>query len=86
MIKLIATDIDGTLVKDGSLLIDPEYMSVIDRLIDKGIIFVVCSGRQFSQAFVYNRRRNSRAHSKGNPKNLSYGRGYMEGHVPDGPR
>ena len=38
MIKLIATDIDGTLVKDGSLLIDPEYMSVIDRLIDKGII------------------------------------------------
>ena len=41
MIKLIATDIDGTLVKDGSLLIDPEYMSVIDRLIDKGIIFVV---------------------------------------------
>ena len=48
MIKLIATDIDGTLVKDGSLLIDPEYMSVIDRLIDKGIIFVVCSGRQFS--------------------------------------
>lgn len=48
MIKLIATDIDGTLVKDGTLLIDPEYMSVIDRLIDKGIIFVVCSGRQFS--------------------------------------
>ena len=31
MIKLIATDIDGTLVKDGSLLIDPEYMSVDDR-------------------------------------------------------
>ena len=51
MIKLIATDIDGTLVKDGTLLIDPEYMSVIDRLIDKGIIFVVCSGRQFSSEF-----------------------------------
>ena len=51
MIKLIATDIDGTLLKDGSLLIDPEYMSVIDRLIDKGIIFVVCSGRQFSSEF-----------------------------------
>ena len=76
MIKLIATDIDGTLVKDGSLLIDPEYMSVIDRLIDKGIIFVVCSGRQFSSEFKL----------FGNPKNLSYGRGYMEGHVPDGPR
>lgn len=48
MIKLIATDIDGTLVKDGTLIIDPEYMTVISRLIDKGIIFVVCSGRQFS--------------------------------------
>ena len=48
MIKLIATDIDGTLVKDGTLLIDPEYMSVIDQLIDRNIIFVVCSGRQLS--------------------------------------
>ena len=37
MIKLIATDIDGTLVKDGTLIIDPEYMTVISKLIDKGI-------------------------------------------------
>ena len=35
MIKLIATDIDGTLVKDGTLIIDPEYMTVISKLIDK---------------------------------------------------
>ena len=48
MIKLIATDIDGTLVKDGTLLIDPEYMTVISQLVKKGILFVVCSGRQFS--------------------------------------
>ena len=48
MIKLIATDIDGTLVKDGTLIINPEYMTVISKLIDKGIIFTVCSGRQFS--------------------------------------
>lgn len=40
MIKLIATDIDGTLLKDGSLLIDPEYMSVIDRLIDLSLIHI----------------------------------------------
>ena len=26
MIKLIATDVDGTLVKDGTMQIDPEYM------------------------------------------------------------
>ena len=47
MIKLIASDVDGTLVKDGTLMINPEYMNVINTLVDKGIIFVVCSGRQF---------------------------------------
>lgn len=47
MIKLIATDIDGTLVEDSTLQIDPEYMTVIDKLIRKGIHMVVCSGRQF---------------------------------------
>ena len=47
MIKLIASDIDGTLVKDGTLAIDREYMEVIGRLIDKGIVFVACSGRQY---------------------------------------
>ena len=47
MIKLIASDIDGTLVKDGTLAIDREYMKVIGRLIDKGIVFVACSGRQY---------------------------------------
>ena len=46
MIKLIATDIDGTLLKDGTLMIDPEYMTVIEKLTSKGIIFVACSGRQ----------------------------------------
>ena len=29
MIKLIATDIDGTLLKDGTLMLDPEYMTFI---------------------------------------------------------
>lgn len=35
MIKLIATDIDGTLLKDGTLMLDPEYMTVIDKLTEK---------------------------------------------------
>ena len=47
MIKLIATDVDGTLVKDGTLLIDPEYMTVVSRLVDQGIHFVVCSIASF---------------------------------------
>lgn len=28
-------------------MIDPEYMTVIEKLTSKGIIFVACSGRQF---------------------------------------
>ena len=51
MIKLIASDIDGTLVKDGTLAIDREYMEVIGRLIDKGIVFVACSGRVAETSF-----------------------------------
>lgn len=47
MIKLIATDIDGTLLKDGTLMLDSEYMTIIEKLIAKGIRFVACSGRQF---------------------------------------
>ncbi len=43
MIKLIASDIDGTLVKDGTLAIDREYMEVIGRLIDNVIMFFAFS-------------------------------------------
>ena len=73
MIKLIATDIDGTLVKDGTLMINPEYMTVIEQLTQKGILFVVCSGRQFSSEkklfasikdIIYFRWRNRHPHPK----------------------
>ena len=47
MIKLIATDVDGTLVKDGTLAINPQYYQVIEELTARGIHFVVCSGRQY---------------------------------------
>ena len=50
MIKLVVTDIDGTLVKDGTLDINPEYMDVIRALKEKGIYFVACSGRQYCRA------------------------------------
>lgn len=45
MIKLIATDIDGTLVVDGSGELNPEYFPVIRQIIDQGIIFVAATGR-----------------------------------------
>ena len=41
MIKLIATDVDGTLVKDGTMTINPEYMTVIRKLTELGITFAV---------------------------------------------
>ena len=48
MIKLIASDIDGTLVPDGSAHINPEIYNVIHQLKEKGIIFSAASGRQFN--------------------------------------
>lgn len=47
MIRLIASDIDGTLVKDGSHEIDPAYYDVIRELKEAGITFCACSGRQY---------------------------------------
>lgn len=46
MIKLIASDIDGTLVVDGSDGINPEIFDVILRLKKHGIQFAAASGRQ----------------------------------------
>ena len=37
MIKLIATDIDGTLLADGTLKINPEYYDVIKELRNRGV-------------------------------------------------
>ncbi|MDK2807761.1 MAG: hypothetical protein PWP24_495 [Clostridiales bacterium] len=47
MIKLVCTDIDGTLVPDGTDQINPELFSVVKKLKEKGIIFVAASGRQY---------------------------------------
>lgn len=48
MIRLVVTDVDGTLVEDGGSVqsFNPKYYDVIKRLGEKGIKFVVCSGRQ----------------------------------------
>lgn len=45
MLKLIITDIDGTLVKDASPSLNPEYFDVIKQLQAKGIQFMAASGR-----------------------------------------
>ena len=45
MIKLIATDIDGTLVADGTLDLNPEYYDVIKELKRRGTIVLAATGR-----------------------------------------
>ncbi len=47
MIKLIASDIDGTLVQDGDNTLNPEFYDEILRLRAKGIQFAVATGRQW---------------------------------------
>ena len=43
--KLIATDLDGTLLPEGTFQLNPEYYEVIRRLHDEGHVFVAASGR-----------------------------------------
>lgn len=48
MIRLIVSDIDGTLVPEGGSLLNPEYMDVIRELTGMGVEFAAASGRQAS--------------------------------------
>lgn len=48
MIKLIVSDIDGTLLEDGGHEINPEVLDVILKLRAKGMQFAAASGRQWS--------------------------------------
>ena len=48
MIKLIASDLDGTLLLHGAQELNPEIYSLIEKLKEHGIIFVAASGRQLA--------------------------------------
>lgn len=48
MIKLIASDIDGTLVPESVCRINPEFYDTIRKLKKQGIVFAAASGRQYS--------------------------------------
>ncbi len=47
MIKLIASDMDGTLLDDKKQL-PPDFYDTIDRLCEKGVRFTVASGRTYA--------------------------------------
>ena len=48
MIKLIASDLDGTLLLHGAQSLNPEIYDIILKLKEKGIHFVSASGRQIN--------------------------------------
>lgn len=47
MIKLIASDLDGTLLPEGTANINPRIFEMVSRLQAAGITFVVASGRNY---------------------------------------
>lgn len=48
MIKLIASDLDGTILLNGAQSVDGSLINTVDKLVDMGYIFAPASGRQIS--------------------------------------
>ena len=48
MIKLIASDLDGTLIPEGTQEIEPGFFEVLQVLLDRGYQFYVATGRQYA--------------------------------------
>ncbi len=48
MIRLVVSDIDGTLIQDSTPDLYPEMVETIKKLKDKGILFCAASGRQYA--------------------------------------
>lgn len=48
MLKLIASDLDGTLLQNGAQKLNPVVFDLIRKLKEHGILFVAASGRQYS--------------------------------------
>ena len=46
--KLIASDMDGTLLQDGAMQVSDRAFDLILQLTQKGNLFVAASGRQYS--------------------------------------
>ena len=46
MIKFIASDLDGTILRNGAQSVDDSLIDVVRKLIAEGVIFAPASGRQ----------------------------------------
>lgn len=47
MIKMVVSDIDGTLLKEGTSELKKEYFEIFEKLYDKGVKVVIASGRNY---------------------------------------
>ena len=47
MIKLIASDLDGTLLHNGAQELSPKTIELVHEITKKGIHFIAASGRQY---------------------------------------
>lgn len=47
-IKMICSDLDGTLLQYGRKTLEPEVFTLIEQLADRGILFCPASGRQYT--------------------------------------
>ena len=47
MIKLVVSDVDGTLIKPGETRISEKTLSLLGELKEKGVVFAVASGRDY---------------------------------------
>ena len=73
MKKLIATDIDGTLVKDSSPVVEAVIPDTMHALIEQGNICVVASGRQYySIRNVFNKIKDEIAYIAENGAHIRY--------------
>ena len=48
MIRLIASDMDGTILRNGAQSMPPRMFSILEELKERGILFVAASGRQYA--------------------------------------
>lgn len=48
MIRLIASDMDGTILRDGAQTLPPRIVSILRELIGQDFLFVAASGRQYA--------------------------------------
>lgn len=46
--KLIASDIDGTMLVNWAPRFSPQMLGLVERIVDAGIVFVPASGRQYT--------------------------------------